>query len=144
MVQKFETFVKQQGAEKLSFDPIIAFGENTSKPHHHPGKTKLKSNDLVLMDMGVIVAGYCSDMTRTFFFGKAVRKLERILETTKAAQMAALSCVKPGVLLKKLDQAARYVMKKEGLEKHFLHSLGHGIGLEVHEWPRNCIKRRRR
>ncbi|MCB1118063.1 MAG: aminopeptidase P family protein [Chlamydiia bacterium] len=136
MAHKFEAFVKQNGAERLSFDPIIAFGANTSKPHYHSGKAKLKNGDLVLMDMGVVVNGYCSDMTRTFFYGKQNQKLERLLETTKAAQLAALSCVKPGVLLSTLDQAARYVMKKEGLEKQFLHSLGHGIGLEVHEAPR--------
>ncbi len=140
MAHKFEAFVKQHGAQRLSFDPIIAFGTNTSKPHYHPGKSVLKASDLVLMDMGVVVDGYCSDMTRTFFFGKPIQKLGRILQTTNAAQAAALSCVKPGVLLKTLDQAARYVMKKEGLEKHFLHSLGHGIGLEVHEGPRIASK----
>lgn len=140
LTHKFEAFVKQNGAERLSFDPIIAFGKNTSKPHYHSGKVKLKTGDLVLMDMGVVVNGYCSDMTRTFFYGKANQKFERILKTTKAAQTAALSCVKPGVLLSTLDQAARYVMKKEGLEKQFLHSLGHGIGLQVHEGPRIASK----
>ena len=135
-----ERFIKEKGASGFSFDPIIAFGPNTAMPHYHTGHAKLKASDIVLVDAGVIVDGYCSDMTRSFFFGKPNPKLEKILHTTIAAQRAALKHCMPGSKLKDLDLAARQVMKGAGLEKHFVHSLGHGIGLEVHEGPRLSSK----
>ena len=105
-------------------------------PHYHTGETKLKRSDIVLFDAGVVVDGYCSDMTRTFFFGKPISDLVPILDTVKNAQAASCKASKSGVMLKDLDQIAREVMAKEGLEEYFVHSLGHGIGLEVHEPPR--------
>lgn len=131
-----EQYVKSKGAKGFSFDPIIAFGANTAMPHYHTGQTKLKRSDIVLIDIGVVVDGYCSDMTRTFFFGKPLPKLVPILQTTIAAQKAALKACSAGKKLKDLDLAARAVMRKAGLEDLFVHSLGHGIGLEVHEGPR--------
>lgn len=135
-----EAYVKANGASGFSFDPIIAFGPNTAMPHYHTGHAKLKASDIVLVDAGVVVDGYCSDMTRTFFVGTPSTKLALVLQTTIAAQKAALSHCKPGVKLKDLDLAARAVMKKAGLEEYFVHSLGHGIGLEVHEGPRLSSK----
>lgn len=132
----FESYVKKRGAEALSFDPIIAFGPNTAMPHYHTGDAELRKSDIVLFDAGVVVDGYCSDMTRTFFFGKPPADLVIILETVKKAQVAACKASKPGVALKDLDQIARGVMAEERLEEYFVHSLGHGIGLEVHEPPR--------
>ena len=131
----FEQYVKTHGASALSFDPIIAFGPNTAMPHYHTGKRKLKASDIVLFDAGVVVDGYCSDMTRTFFFGKPKPKLKRVLDVTRKAQAAALKACKAGKSLKDLDLAARAIMKEACLEEYFVHSLGHGIGLEVHEWP---------
>ena len=133
---EFEMFVKKNGAEKLSFDPIFSFGKNTSQPHHHPDNTKLKLNDIILMDVGVVVDGYCSDMTRVIFFGSADPKLEKLYSIVKQAQNSAISTCRPGIKLKEVDLAAREVLKKENLEEYFTHSLGHGVGLEVHEFPK--------
>ncbi len=131
----FEQYVRKNGAESLSFNPIIAFGENAAHPHHIPSSRKLKVNDLVLLDMGVYLEGYASDMTRTFFRGKAPSKLKSLYQVVLSSHAAAVRCCLPGNTLRDLDRAAREVMKKAGVEKLFLHSLGHGIGLEVHELP---------
>lgn len=133
---EYEMFVKKNGADNLSFDPIVAFGENSAMPHHKTSTKRLKLNDVVLMDLGVEIQNYHSDMTRVIFFGKPDPKLEKMYCITKKAQIAALSICKPGVKLKDLDLAARQVMKEQNFEKQFLHSLGHGIGLDVHEFPK--------
>ena len=134
IVRRVDAYVKEKGAEGVSFDPIIAFGKNSAMPHYHPGTAKLKKNDIVLMDMGVVVDGYASDMTRTYFHGKPDKKLEEIYEVTAAAQKAALDLCKAGTLIKDLETASKKAMGK--YQRHFIHSLGHGIGLEVHEEPR--------
>ena len=134
IVRRFENYIKEQGASGVSFDPIIAFGKNSAMPHYHPSHTKLKKNDIVLMDMGVVVDGYTSDMTRTCFHGKPNEKLVPIYDATAAAQEAALALCKAGTLIKDLEMAAKKAMGK--YQRYFIHSLGHGIGLEVHEEPR--------
>ncbi len=131
----FTLYALKHGADGASFEPIIAFGKNSALPHHHSGKTKLKKGDLVLMDLGVMLNGYASDMTRVVFYGKGNPQLLALHETVKAAQKAALALCKPGAKLKDLDLGAREVMAQEGLESYFVHSLGHGLGLEVHEYP---------
>lgn len=133
---EFEIFVKKNGADSLSFSPIVCFGKNSAKPHHMPSNAKLKLNDIVLMDVGVKVNDYNSDMTRVVFFGKPDPTLEKIYAINKTAQANALSVCRPGHKLKDLDLAARQVLKQEGYEKEFVHSLGHGVGLEIHEFPR--------
>lgn len=126
----------KHGVDKLSFEPIIAFGKNSALPHHRPTHTRLEENDILLFDLGIILDDYCSDMTRVHFIGKKDPKLLHLFEVNKAAQKAALAKCRPGTLLKELDQAARQVMREAGLEELFIHSLGHGIGREVHEYPR--------
>lgn len=133
---EFEIFCRRNGAEKLAFDPIIAFGANSAMPHYHPGKSRLKRGDIVLIDIGVVVDHYYSDMTRTLFFGKPDPFLKKWQAIVKEAHSAALKICKPGTKLGALDAAARAVMAKEGVENYFLHSLGHGVGLEIHEYPR--------
>jgi len=133
---EYEIFVRRNGADKLSFDPIICFGKNSAMPHHVPTNTKLKIDDIVLMDIGVCIDDYNSDMTRVVFFGNADPVLEKIYSITKKAQAQALLLCKPGIKLKDLDLAAREVFKEENYEKKYLHSLGHGVGLEIHEFPR--------
>ncbi len=133
---EYEFFVKKKGAEGLAFEPIIAFGPNSAKPHHRASNAKLENNSIVLIDIGATLCSYQSDMTRTFFFGKGDEELQKIVDIVKKAQQAALELCKPGSTLGSLDIAAREVMKKEGLEHLFVHSLGHGIGLETHEFPR--------
>ncbi len=136
LAREFEIFSRLHGSEKLAFDPIIAFGENSAMPHYHPGKTKLKQDDIVLIDIGVTVDGYRSDMTRTLFFGTPDPKLAKWAAIVKESHDAALKVCKPGAKAGKLDEAARSVMRREKVEKYYLHSLGHGIGLETHEYPR--------
>jgi len=133
---EFEFFVKKNGAEKLSFDPIVCFAENTASPHHRPTNKKLKLNDIVLIDIGACIENYQSDMTRVIFFGAANPVLEKMYSIVKKAQFNALSICRPGTKLKDLDIAAKKIIKEENYEKEYLHSLGHGVGLEVHEFPR--------
>lgn len=133
---ELQIYCLKNGAEKMSFEPIIAFGVNSALPHYRPGDTRLKKKDIVLFDLGVVLDGYCSDMTRVDFVGKPDPKLKRLYDVNHAAQKAALALCRPGVRLEELDLAARKVMAKEGLEELFVHGLGHGIGLEVHEYPR--------
>jgi Xaa-Pro aminopeptidase len=134
----FTLFCLSKGAERLSFDPIIAFGENSALPHYRPGEVerKLKKGDVVLIDIGVVFKSYASDMTRVLFFGEPDPKIQKWLELTIAANKAAFALVKPGVKVGDLDKAARAVFKEAGVEEYFVHNLGHGIGLEVHEFPR--------
>lgn len=132
---EFEIYCKKHGAEALSFDPIIAFGPNSAFPHHITGQKKLKLGDVVLLDLGVVVNGYASDMTRIIFHGKVPKELQHFFKVVKKAHLAALEKCHPGALVKDPDSAARKEMKKEGLEHLFIHNLGHGVGLEVHETP---------
>ena len=132
--QRFEFYVKSHGAERLSFDPIVAFGPHSALPHHHPSDRELKVGDPVLIDIGVVVDGYASDLTRTVFFGTPSERLHKIYRLVLCAHQSALAACLPGVKVSKLDALARDAMGKE--EKHFIHALGHGIGLEVHEYPR--------
>lgn len=135
IARALEIFWLTKGGEGLAFDPIIAFGENSSKPHHKPGKRPLSLGDTVLIDCGVVLDHYASDMTRTLFFGEPDPKMRAIYQAVLQAQKAALDCCSPGVPIIDLDQAARAVLLKAGFEKLFTHSLGHGIGLETHEPP---------
>jgi Xaa-Pro aminopeptidase len=132
----FEIFCRKQGAERLAFDPIIAFGKNSAYPHYRAGDAKLKKGDLVLIDIGVVVDKYHSDMTRTVFFGKPDPRLVLLDTVVKKAHAAALKICKRGTKVGDLDKAARKVIEQAGLQDLILHSLGHGIGLETHEFPR--------
>jgi Xaa-Pro aminopeptidase len=134
--REWEIFCLTKDAEKPAFEPIVAFGKNTSMPHYRSGHAKLKKGDIVLLDLGVELSHYTSDMTRMYFFGKPDPQLEKMYEVIREAHAAALEICKPGVQVGELDKAARAIMSKAGLEKYFIHSLGHGIGLEVHEAPR--------
>ena len=125
------------GADELSFESIVATGAATSMPHYHPRQSPLRRGDLLLIDMGVIVAGYCSDMTRTVGLGAPPKpRLRRAYEALLAAQEAALAEVAPGVECAHLDSIARGKLKRHGLDRYFTHGLGHGVGLEIHEPPR--------
>lgn len=133
---EFEIFCRLQGAEKLAFDSIIAFGKNSAMPHYRSADIPLKLGDLVLIDIGVVFHHYHSDMTRVLFWGERDPLLEKMLGVAQAAQQAALIECLPGKRLEDLDFAARREMQKENMEEYFVHNLGHGIGLEIHEFPR--------
>ena len=127
---------ERRGGERSAFETIVASGPNTSKPHALPTRRTVKKGDLVLFDMGTVVDGYCSDMTRTVVFGKADRKQKERYEVVLEAQMAALEGISAGMKCSDADFLARNRIEKAGYGPEFVHTLGHGVGLEVHESPR--------
>ena len=130
----FEYYVKKNGAEGLAFNPIIAFGEHSAFPHHYSSERRLKEGEVVLIDIGVVLGGYASDLTRVLFWGPVPKKIEALFQKVEKAHAAALKECRAGVEVVKLDQAARESFGQD--QKYFVHSLGHGVGLNVHEYPR--------
>lgn len=130
-----EVFWKKEGGDALSFEPIIAFGSNASMPHHRAGETLLNRNTSVLIDSGVCLNHYHSDRTRVIFFGTPSGEIEKIYGIVQEAHDKALALCRPGIPFSALDQASREWITVNGYGKNFTHSLGHGIGLEVHEFP---------
>nr|NGX51499.1 putative peptidase [Chlamydiota bacterium] len=110
LAHRFEFYCKKNGAEALSFKPIIAFGKNSALPHHHSGPTRLKKGDVVLIDIGVVLNAYMSDMTRVLFFGAVPKRIVALLATVKKAHSAVLKACRPGVDVAKLDLIARKAM----------------------------------
>jgi Xaa-Pro aminopeptidase len=131
-----EFFARSMGAEAMSFETIIASGPRSSLPHGRASSRKLPRKGFVTLDFGVILKGYCSDMTRTVHLGKPGREERRAYEAVLAAQEAAVDAVRPGVTCGQVDEAARNILRQAGLAKFFTHSTGHGVGLEIHEQPR--------
>lgn len=123
------------GADEVSFPPIIAFGSNSGVPHHLSGKRKLKKGDIVLMDMGMKYKGYCSDMTRMVFTAKPTPLQAKIYNIVLTAQETAIKKLKAKVSGIEADNFARKIIKKAGYGGNFSHSLGHGVGLQIHELP---------
>ncbi len=124
---------KRLGAQGFSFDPIISFGAHAADPHHEPDDTALMPGDVVLFDVGCVLDGYCSDMTRTFFFKSCSDEQRSVYETVCAANEAAAAVVAPGVLFSDIDRTARDIIEKAGYGREFTHRLGHQIGTNVHE-----------
>lgn len=127
---------KKCGAEKDAFDPIVAGGIRSSLPHARPTTRKIRSGELLLLDFGCTVSGYHSDMTRTVAIGKIDARKKRMYETVYAAQRDAVAAAKGGMAARELDAVARQRIAKDRLGKYFTHSLGHGLGLTLHEKPR--------
>jgi Xaa-Pro aminopeptidase len=128
--------MRRKGAEGTAFDTIVAAGERSALPHAHPTAQRLTKDELVLIDMGSCQEGYASDMTRVLFLAKPTPKIRLLYRAVLEAQLAALDAVREGVTAEKVDRAARRVLTALGLGKQFLHSTGHGLGLEIHEAPR--------
>ncbi len=124
------------GAEGMSFETIVASGLRSAMPHGHATATPLPRRGFVTLDFGIIHKGYCSDMTRTVFLGKPKPEERRTYEAVLEAQENAVSAVAAGVSCAEVDEAARSVLRREGLAEAFTHSTGHGVGLEIHEPPR--------
>lgn len=122
------------GADGFSFEPLVAFGANAADPHHAPDETVVKPGDAVLFDVGCIKDGYCSDMTRTFYFKEVSDTHRHIYNTVRKANEAAIGKIRPGVPLCELDQTARELIEKQGYGPNFNHRLGHFIGLGEHEY----------
>lgn len=124
---------RELGADDYSFAPLVGFGGNAACGHHGPDRTVLKKGDCVLFDVGCKKDGFCSDMTRTFFFGESDEESRRVYNTVLKAQLAAEAAVKPGVPLSEIDRTARDIITEAGYGPYFTHRLGHFIGYDVHE-----------
>lgn len=135
LAAELEYNFRKNGAGGTSFDTIVAFGKNAAVPHHETGDTKLKKNECVLMDFGCTYKGYCSDMTRTMFFGTPDEEFEKVYLAVLLAHKTAAEKIKAGITGKDADKYARDVLDSLGYGKYFTHSLGHGIGVNIHEFP---------
>lgn len=135
LIAQIEFTMKQAGADGMSFDTMVLTGTNAANPHGIPAKNKIENNALLLFDLGVETLGYTSDMTRTVAVGQPDQFKKDIYQLCLEAQLTALDMIKPGVTASQIDQAARSVIEKAGYGDFFNHRLGHGIGMEVHEFP---------
>ena len=133
---ELEFGARQSGAEAMSFDTIVASGKRSALPHGRATLQTLPRRGFVTMDFGVIVEGYCSDMTRTVHLGKGTPRAREVYRAVLEAQESAIAAVAPGVPCATVDRAARSVLEHAKLGKWFSHSTGHGVGLEIHEGPR--------
>ncbi len=131
---ELDLLLRKNGAQCNSFPTIVAAGVHGSYSHHDPGKKKIEKGEAVIVDFGVYYDGYCSDMTRTILTGEN-QEMQEIYDLVAEAQLEAIRKVRPGVVLRDLDERAREVFRENGKARYFVHSLGHGMGLEVHE---NC------
>lgn len=132
---ELELAMRRQGAERIGFDTIAAFGESAAEPHHHPTDRALARGDLVKLDFGCVVEGYHSDMTRTVAFGEPGEELRKVYDVVARAQRAGEEAVRAGIAGREADEAARRLIEEAGYGDRFGHSLGHGVGLEIHEGP---------
>lgn len=133
---ELELQARRAGAEKMSFDTIVAAGPRSALPHGRASAQTIPAQGFIIMDYGVILAGYCSDMTRTVHTGAVSRAHRRMYDAVREAQLASIGAVRPGAETGEVDRAGREVLKKSGFEAFFTHSTGHGVGIEVHEPPR--------
>jgi Xaa-Pro aminopeptidase len=132
---QLELAMSRHGADALSFEPIVAFGEHAAEPHHRPCHRALAEGDVIKMDFGALVGGYHTDMTRTVAFGEPASELRKVHDVVAAAQQAGIDALRPGVVAGEVDRAARNVIDDAGYGDRFTHGLGHGVGLEIHEGP---------
>ena len=135
LAAEIEYRMRKLGAEGPSFETIVASGPRAALPHGRATSKRLKEKDLVVLDLGVILRGYCSDITRTFHLGRASGEVHRWYQAVLDAQRAARKAVHAGVAAGRVDEAARSVLRAQALDGYFIHSTGHGLGLEVHEQP---------
>ncbi len=138
LAAELEYQMRKEGGDKTAFDTILLFGERTSLPHGMPSDRKLKLGDNILMDFGLSREGYKSDITRTFFFGKGdnFEDMSKIYNVVREAHKKGIEAIHSGISGKDADNVAREIIKSNGYGKYFGHSLGHGVGIEIHESPR--------
>lgn len=134
-------YMLRAGAESVSFETIALTGAHTSMPHGVPDDREIRKGDLVLMDFGAVVDGYHSDMTRTVCIGRPTEEMREVYHIVQTAQNAALAFAKPGISGRELDAAARDIIRDAGYGDNFGHSLGHGVGMEIHEYPIAAMQR---
>lgn len=132
---RIETMIREYGADGVAFPPIVASGPNGALPHAVSSDRMLGEGEPIILDVGAIVDGYCSDMTRTVFLGKPMGDFDRVYNIVREAQLAAVDFIRPGIKTADLDSIAREIINKAGFGDFFGHSLGHGVGLATHESP---------
>ncbi len=133
---ELDTAMRRGGAESTAFDTIVAAGENSAKPHHHPGGRRIAQGDPVVVDFGATFEGYRSDMTRTFCVDRDPEgELARIFEVVQTSQAAGAQAVRPGISAKEVDDVCRQIISEAGWADRFEHGTGHGVGLDIHEAP---------
>ena len=137
---ELEHAARLAGAEAMSFETIVASGARSALPHGRATTAKLPRRGFVTLDFGVVLNGYCSDMTRTVHMGRAQANEREVYDAVLEAQQAAVARVAPGVAAGEVDEAARSVLRSARLDRYFSHSTGHGVGLEIHEGPRLAAK----
>jgi Xaa-Pro aminopeptidase len=135
-----ESRARRAGAEGMSFETIVASGKRSALPHGRATTARLPRRGFATLDFGVVLDGYCSDMTRTVHLGRASGRERDVYDSVLEAQQAAVAAVRPGATCESIDEAARSVLDKAALGKWFSHSTGHGVGLEIHEGPRVAAK----
>ena len=136
LAAKIEYGIKERGGSGPSFETIVAAGPRSAWAHAQPSGKPLGKNELVVLDHGAILRGYCSDLTRTVYVGRASKRVRNLYNAVLEAQRAAKDAIRPGVTAGAVDKAARAVLTRHGLARYFTHSTGHGLGLEIHEKPR--------
>ncbi|GAB4340697.1 MAG: aminopeptidase P family protein [Desulfobulbaceae bacterium] len=139
-----ENTMRRLGAERPSFETIVACGVNAARPHAVPGERVLAEGETLLVDMGLVLDGYCSDMTRTVVLGRPDALFRERLRIVRRAQLAATRVIREGVTCREVDLAARRIIREAGYGDFFGHALGHGVGLEVHEEPRLSSRSRKK
>ncbi len=136
---ELDTAMRRGGAESTAFETIVAAGENSAKPHHHPGSRPINEGDPVVVDFGATFEGYRSDMTRTFCVGADPEgELARIFAVVGESQAAGAAAVRPGISAKEIDDVCRQIIAAAGWAERFEHGTGHGVGLDIHEAPTVC------
>ena len=135
MARMIRNQFEKRGASDIGFELIAAVGPHTALPHHHPTEAVLKKNQAVLFDVGCRVGPYRSDLTRTFFLGTITPLGRKVYDTVARAQKLAIQAVKPGVKAAQIDRIARDEIERAGYGRRFIHSTGHGVGVEIHEAP---------
>jgi Xaa-Pro aminopeptidase len=133
---ELDTAMRRGGAESTAFETIVAAGENSAKPHHHPGSRRINGGDPVVVDFGATYEGYRSDMTRTFCVDSEPEgELARIFDVVQTSQAAGAAAVRPGIAAKEVDDICRRIIADAGWAERFEHGTGHGVGLDIHEAP---------
>jgi Xaa-Pro aminopeptidase len=141
---EIEYQMRKRGASGPAFETIVAFGERAALPHARPTAKRLRKNELVVLDLGAILGHYCSDITRTVYVGRAPKRIRTWYQAVLEAQAAAIAAAKSGAVCTNVDGAARQVLAGYRLDDLFVHSTGHGLGLEVHEDPRVARDQKKR
>jgi Xaa-Pro aminopeptidase len=136
LAAELEYQMRRLGGEKAAFETIVAAAERSALPHARPTSRKLGSDELLLIDMGTCQDGYMSDMTRMLFLGRPSKRVTEMYRAVQEAQLAGIDAVRPGATAAQVDRKARRVLELQGYGKAFVHSTGHGLGLEIHEAPR--------